>query len=180
MRTVFLDLETTGLDPHADEILEIGILDDAGTVLVDSLVRPERHRRWPGAEAIHGIGPDDVADAPTLEELRPRIIAAIYDALVVIYNAPFDEGFLRYELDAAAEVRCAMREFAAVYGEWSYRHGGWRWQKLHVAAAHVGFAWDGASHRAINDCRATRAVWRYLCRSAVRAADAGADRRSGR
>ena len=180
MRTVFLDVETTGLDPRTDEILEIGILDDAGTVLLDSLVRPERHRRWPGAEAIHGIAPDDVADAPTLDELRPRIIAAVHDALVVICNAQFDAGFLRYELDAAAEVRCAMREFAAVYGEWSARHGGWRWQKLHIAAAHVGFAWDGASYRAINDCRATRAVWRYLCRSAARAADAGADRRSGR
>jgi hypothetical protein len=54
----------------------------------------------------------------------------------VICNAPFDAGFLRSELDAAAEVRCAMRKFAAVYGEWSYRHRGWRWQKLHVAAAH--------------------------------------------
>lgn len=180
MRTVFLDLETTGLDPRTDEILEIGILDDAGTVLLDSLVRPERNRRWPGAEAIHGIAPDDVADAPTLDELRPRIIAAVYDALVVIYNAPFDAGFLRYELDAAAEVRCAMREFAAVYGEWSDRHGGWHWQKLHVAAAHVGFTWDGDSHRAINDCRATRAVWRFLCRPSARSADAVADRRSGR
>ena len=29
MRSVFLDLETTGLDPRTDEILEIGILDDA-------------------------------------------------------------------------------------------------------------------------------------------------------
>ena len=117
MRTVFLDLETTGLDPRTDEVLEIGILDDAGRVLLDSLVRPERHRRWPGAEAIHGIAPDDVADAPTLDELRPRIIAAVYDALVVIYNAPFDSGFLRRELDAAAEIRCAMREFAAAYGK---------------------------------------------------------------
>jgi len=56
-----------------------------------------------------------------------------------------------------------MREFAAVYGECSHRHGGWRWQKLHVAAAHFGFVWDGDSHRAINDCWATRAVWRFLC-----------------
>ena len=69
---------------------------------------------------------------------------------------------LRYELDAAAEVRCAMREFAAAYGEGSHWHSGWRWQKLRVAAARVGFAGDGDSHRAINDCRATRAVWRYL------------------
>jgi len=84
------------------------------------------------------------------------------------------------ELGGAAEVRCAMRQFAAVYREWSGWHCDWRWQKLHVAAAHVGFAWDGAGHRAINDCRATSAVWRYLRPSTVRAADAGADRKSGR
>jgi DNA polymerase-3 subunit epsilon len=84
MRTVFLDLETIGLDPRTDEILEIGILDDAGNVLLDSLVRPARHRRWRGAAAIHGIAPKDVANAPTLDELRPRIVAAVHDALVVI------------------------------------------------------------------------------------------------
>lgn len=153
---------------------------DVSNLLLDGLVRPERHRRWPGAEAIHGIAPDDVADAPTLDELRPRIITAVYDAQVVIYNAPFDAGLLRYELDAAAEVRCAMRELAAVYSEWSDRRRGWRWQKLHVAAGHVGFAWDGDSHRAVNDCRTTRALWRYLRRPAARSADAVADRRSGR
>jgi len=53
MRTVFLDLETTDLDPRTDEILEIGILDDTGpdvrNRLLDSVVRPERQRRWPGA-----------------------------------------------------------------------------------------------------------------------------------
>ncbi len=97
-----------------------------------------------------------------LDELQPRIIEAVSDALVVIYNAPFDAGFLRFELNASAEVRCAMREFAEVFGEWSDWYGSYRWQKLHVAAAYVGFDWDGASHRAINDCQATRAVWRYL------------------
>jgi len=50
---VYLDLETTGLDPAADEILEIGILADDGTVLLDSLVRPIRHRTWPRAQTIH-------------------------------------------------------------------------------------------------------------------------------
>jgi DNA polymerase III subunit epsilon len=162
VRTVFLDLETTGLDPRTDEIVEIGILDEDGRVLLDTLVRPVRHRSWPGAQRVHGIAPADVQDAPTHEALRPRIIEAVSDALVVIYNAPFDAGFLRFELEASAEVRCAMREFAEVVGEWSDWHGSYRWQKLHVAAAYVGFDWDGASHRAINDCQATRAVWRYL------------------
>jgi len=157
-----LDLETTGLDLRADEIVEIGILGEDGQVLLDTLVRPVRRRSWPGAQRVHGIAPVDVRDAPTLDALRPWIIEAVSDALVVIYNAPFDAGFLRFELEASAGVRCAMREFAEVFGEWSNWHGNYRWQKLDIAAAYVGFDWDGASHRAINDYQATRAVWRYL------------------
>ncbi len=145
-----------------DEIVEIGILDEDGQVLLDTLVRPVRCWSWPDAQRVHGIALADVQDAPTLDELRPRIIEAVSDALVVIYNAPFDAGFLRFELAASAEIRCAMREFAEVFGEWSDWHGSYHWQKLHVAADYVGFDWDGANHRAINDCQATRAVWRYL------------------
>ncbi|MGB5732946.1 MAG: 3'-5' exonuclease, partial [Thiohalocapsa sp.] len=156
---VYLDLETTGLDPATDEILEIGILDDDGTVLLDNLVRPQRHRTWPRAQTIHGISPADVCDDPMLDALRQRIREAVADRQVVIYNAPFDAGFLSLELEGAAGIHCAMRPFAAVYGEWSSRYNEWHWQRLHVAAAHVGFQWPGDRHRAINDCQATRAVW---------------------
>ena len=34
MRTLYLDLETTGLDPRTDEILEIGLLDADGETLL--------------------------------------------------------------------------------------------------------------------------------------------------
>jgi DNA polymerase-3 subunit epsilon len=162
VKTVFLDLETTGLDPRTDEIVEIGVLDEDGQVLLDTLVRPVRHQSWPEAQRVHGIPPAAVQDAPTLDDLRPRIIEAVSDAQVVIYNAPFDASFLRPELGISAGVRCAMREFAEAFGEWSDWHGNWRWQKLLVAADYVGFDWGGASHRAINDAQATRAVWRYL------------------
>ena len=175
---VYLDLETTGLDPATDEILEIGILDDDGTVLLDSLVRPIRHRTWPRAQTIHGISPADVCDAPMLDALRPRIRAAVAGREVVIYNAPFDAGFLPAELEGAAGIHCAMRPFAEVFGEWSPEYDEWHWQRLHVAAAHVGFQWPGESHRAINDCQATRAVWHWLAPQPVPAAErAHRDRR---
>ncbi|MEA3642265.1 MAG: 3'-5' exonuclease [Lamprobacter sp.] len=160
-RTLYLDLETTGLDPNRDEILEIGLLDANGQILLDSLVRPEHHRHWIGAQAIHGIRPEDVRDAPTLDSLRPQLIALLTDAEVVIYNAEFEQGFLRAELATAASTHCAMRAFAEVYGEpRSYR--GYRWQKLQVAAAYIGYAWPGSAHRAIHDCQATRAIWHWL------------------
>jgi DNA polymerase-3 subunit epsilon len=54
-----------------------------------------------------------------------------------------------------------MRAFAPIFGEWSRRHGSWRWQRLGTAADHVGFVWPGNAHRAIHDCMATRAVWHW-------------------
>jgi DNA polymerase-3 subunit epsilon len=162
IRTAYLDLETTGLDPTTNEILEIGLLADDGTVLLDTLVRPVRHTAWPAAEALHGIAPADVAAAPTLDELLPRLRAAVVGAELVIYNAPFDTAFLRDALAEASAIRCAMHTFAEAFGEWSDEHQTWRWQKLAVAAQHVGFRWSGSAHRAIHDCAATRAVWHWL------------------
>jgi DNA polymerase-3 subunit epsilon len=162
VRVVYLDLETTGLDPAHNEILEVGILDDTGAVLLDTLVRPTRLQQWPDAEQIHGITPAAVAAAPTFAQIRPRIVEAVNGAVVVIYNAPFDAGFLRLELTGAAEVVCAMRPFAEAFGEWDIGRDCWHWQKLGVAAAHVGFVWPGTAHRAIHDCAATRAVWHWL------------------
>ena len=104
--TIYLDTETTGLSPPRDEILEIGILDDQGRTLVDSLVRPVNHKVWPGAQAIHGISATDVANAPTPDELRSGIIEAVKRRLVVIYNAVFDSRFLSAELEYAAEIKC--------------------------------------------------------------------------
>jgi DNA polymerase-3 subunit epsilon len=154
MRTTFLDLETTGLDPVRDEILEIGILDDDGEILLDSLVRPERHQTWPAAQRINGIDPTDVEAAPTLAALRPRLIEAVAGRRVVIYNASFDTGFLGADLAGAAEIVCAMHAFAATFQDR-------RWRKLGAAAAHVGYQWPGNAHRAIHDCMATRAVWHW-------------------
>lgn len=64
----YLDTETIGLAAGFDEILQIGLVDEAGNVLLDTLVRPTRRTEWPEAEKIHGITPADVADAPTQAE----------------------------------------------------------------------------------------------------------------
>jgi DNA polymerase III epsilon subunit-like protein len=168
--TVYLDVETTGLYPPDDEILEIAIVDQAGHVLVQTLVQPGWHTAWPDAEAIHGITPTDVVQAPRLETVRAQIVEAVRGKTVVIYNAPFDHAFLPDELAAAAEVRCCMRAFAEHYGERSVSHGNYRWQTL-TWAAHVVrhvYAVSGP-HRALADALACRAVWRYLMDPAERA-----------
>ncbi|MEA1053424.1 3'-5' exonuclease [Lamprobacter modestohalophilus] len=160
--TLYLALETTGADPQRDEVLEIGVLDQEGRVLLDSLVCPVQHRHWIGAQAIHGIRPADVQDAPWLDDLRPRLIELLTDADVVVIDAAFERDFLRVELEQAAAVHGAMDAFAEIHGTPSTPQGGYCRKPLQIAAAHVGFAWPGITHRTIHNAQAIRAIWHWL------------------
>ena len=151
MKTVYLDTETTGLSAE-DEIVELTIIDDNEDVLINTLMKPVNHAYWPGAERVHGISPIDVRHAPTQKQITDKIRDAVRDTRVVIYNAPYDSQYLP-ELEEAAEVRCAMREFA----DWNKS----KWINLGNATKIVGYEWEGA-HRALADTKALRAVWRFI------------------
>ncbi len=164
-RTIYLDTETTGLHAGADELLELAIIDDAGAILFESLVKPVSLSDWPGAQAIHGIAPEDVVSAPPLAELLPQLrgIFETTEALV-IYNAEFDLAFLPKPLRALAQSKavCAMEVFALLAGEWDERVQSYRWCKLSHAASIAGHVWSGCPHRARADALAARSVRHWL------------------
>jgi len=159
--TVYLDTETTGLSQY-DEIVEISILDNDGDVLLDTLVRPKNHSNWLDAQVIHGITPEAVEEAPTLDDLHKSIVEIVSGRDVVIYNADYDSQYLQTELAAVSSVTCCMLAYAEYRKEWSEYWENYRWHKLTDAAADVLHDWQGDCHRALADCHATRAVWRYL------------------
>lgn len=165
-RTVYLDFETTGL--YDAEVVEVAIIDDGGAVLLHSLVKPVNCTEWPGAEAIHGITPADVADAPVFADLLPRIEEIIEQcSALVIYNSAFDLSFIG-EPDspvrqlARSRARCAMLAWAELDGEWNESRGGYRWQKLSAAADLIDHQWSGDAHRALADALAARSVWQFM------------------
>lgn len=97
---VALDLETTGAKAGLGKITEIGAVRIEGLRVVaqfHSLVNPQRAIP-PMITRITGITESMVADAPRIEELMPDLLAFLRDAVVVAHNAPFDVGFLNYEL----------------------------------------------------------------------------------
>ena len=68
---MFLDFETTGLGTRRkDEIVEIGIVDASGAIIMEQLVHPVERKTWKSAQKIHGISPEDVARSPTFDELK--------------------------------------------------------------------------------------------------------------
>ena len=58
-----------------------------------TLINPQQHIRK-SSIAIHGITPDMVTDAPTEEEIMPKILEFIGDYPIVAHNAIFDYTFL--------------------------------------------------------------------------------------
>jgi DNA polymerase-3 subunit epsilon len=68
-RPLYLDTETTGLGAK-DVVMEIGIIDDEGNVLVDSLIRQSKTID-PAAGRMHGITSAMLTQAPTWESTWP-------------------------------------------------------------------------------------------------------------
>lgn len=102
MRHVFLDTETTGLDPAAgDRVIEIGCLEMVNRRLTGRTLHlylnPERDVH-PDAFKVHGISREMLADKPLFAAVADELLAFVAEAELVIHNAPFDLGFLDAEL----------------------------------------------------------------------------------
>ena len=163
---IVFDTETTGLSPETDEILQISVIDGHGSTMIDQLVRPIFKEEWPKAQEVHHIAPADLLDKPTAMQVAPDVIQIFRSAKTwVAYNGQFDLGFLEkwgVVPDPDTEIIDVMREFAPIYGE-PGRFGGFKWQKLCVAANYYCYDWgpEGA-HNALADCRATLHVYRSM------------------
>jgi DNA polymerase-3 subunit epsilon len=164
--TVFLDTETTGLDANA-EIIDIAVVDVAGRVLLDTLVRPRRP--IPSASSmVHGLYDDDVTAAPGWDIVYERLLPIMDERRVVIYNAAYDTRILRQCCGALrlAEPQfrgeCAMRKYAEFAG--MRERSGYRWHKLDAAARRFGLPPGG--HRALADAETCRRVVRGMAGTA--------------
>lgn len=103
---IALDLETTGLNPQQDAIMEIGAVCFACTIgaegsqlrILDrfvTFVNPGRSIPL-RVQQLTGIRNGDVADAPTLDRVIPELLAFVpaNASAVIAHNADFDFGFL--------------------------------------------------------------------------------------
>jgi DNA polymerase III epsilon subunit-like protein len=100
-----VDVETTGLDPAVDHVVEIAVAHLAlgGGPPVPAwrtLVRPPVPIP---AEVIrlHGITDEAVADAPTFSDVLANLGGALDGRVLAAYNAPFDFRFLSAEIGRA-------------------------------------------------------------------------------
>jgi exodeoxyribonuclease X len=162
-----IDIETTGLDPNADAIIEIASVDMVRgggiTNAQDTLVRSNKLIP-PGASAVHHIVDEDVRNAPTLLEVIDRFRGADY---YVAHNCEFERGFFAaqgVELGPwICTYKCALRVWPELdgYGNQELRYA------LGRAAPFPGYERGAISpHRAAFDVVVTAAIFEELIKHA--------------
>ena len=159
---IVIDTETTGLNAAEDELLQVSIIDNEGTVLFDSYIRPTQHTEWAEAERVNHITPEMVADAPTIAEVMPEIndILKRYDKIVG-YNVRFDADFLKHngaEFADNTNFVDSMKIFSLYFSADNKRC------KLTEAADYFCYDWSEheEAHNSLGDCYATLYVYKKL------------------
>lgn len=97
---VAFDLETAGLNPLEDRIIEIGAVRVEGGRVVDRF----EHLVNPGCPIplvitrLTGLSQADCADQPGIDEVFPCFLDFVSNHTLVAHNAPFDLECLREQL----------------------------------------------------------------------------------
>jgi DNA polymerase-3 subunit epsilon len=155
-----VDLETTGLGPSQERILELGIvcLAPAGEVLEEWTSRFNPEGRM-GATHVHGITAQDVSGAPLFRDCVGEIVGLLRGRVLVAHNAVFDVAFLRAEFDRAGWSLPEVPAFCTLQASWYYlpHLDGRRLPQCCLAAGIRA----RSQHVALDDARATAALLRW-------------------
>src|SRR5262245_7390452 len=163
-RLVFLDLETTGASADRDHITEIGLIEVAGSHVVQewsTMVNPARLLP-PAVVSLTGITDEMVAEAPTFADISAELLQRLEGRLLVAHNARFDYAFLRAEfrrlgIRYRSRVLCTVRLSRSLFPE--HRHH-------NLDSVMERFALScSARHRALGDAQVLWAFVRELQRS---------------
>ena len=98
---VALDVETTGLNPAEDRIIEIALIRiKKGNIAENfvTLLNPERSIP-PEVSSIHGITDDDIRESPFFRDIATKVIDIINERTILVHNAAFDIPFVKKELN---------------------------------------------------------------------------------
>lgn len=98
---VAIDTETTGQYPFTSEICEIAAVKYFKGEVIDRFQSFVAISKPMDAAviAIHGIKNEMLIGAPTMDEVLPQFLKFVEGCLIVAHHAPFDVGFLAWELE---------------------------------------------------------------------------------
>ena len=159
---VVFDLETTGLSAANDKIIEIGAVKVINGVITDrfsTFVNPNVPIPYRIVD-LTGISDEMVINAETIEEVLPKFMEFVGDAVLVAHNAAFDTGFINAKLadigvsrnftivDTISMARCLIPTIS-------------KYTLDHVAKT-LKISLDN-HHRAVDDAECTAEIFIKLC-----------------
>jgi len=154
---VAIDIETTGLDPQKDAIIEIGAVRFSMNRIEgewSSLINPGR-KIPPFITQLTGINDHIVLEAPAIQHILPDLRSFVGESPILGHNVGFDLSFLRKQGLFKTNDTLDTYEIASVLMPTAGRYGlGSLGQQLNIPIR--------ANHRALDDARVTTAVYRSL------------------
>lgn len=150
---VSLDLETTGLNPKQDRVIEIGAVRVAGGQIQESFQRfinPGRLLNERVTE-LTGITEQQLVGAPEIEEVLPELLAFLGEDILVGHRILFDYSFLKrvavnqrliFEKEGIDTLKLARKFLSELES-----------RKLEYLCSYYGI--DHRAHRALGDAQAT-------------------------
>lgn len=157
-----LDIETTGLDPAFDEIIEVSavrIRDDIVSDTFSSLIKPSEPINDFIIE-LTGITNEMLNTAPSISDTLPKFLQFIGDDVIVGHNVNFDINFLYdksidlglppFSNDFVDTMRLSRKLFPEMENH-----------KLVTVAKHLHIPQPNA-HRAAADCDTTNSIYKTI------------------
>ena len=155
-----IDLETTGLNPKTDKIIEIGIVKVEENRIVkewETLVNPDRKLEERIIE-LTGIRNEQLSSAPSIEEVLPQLLDIVGDSVLLGHSVLFDYSFVKkaavnrrlsFERTGIDTLKIARKYLADLES-----------RSLPCLCKHYGIRHN--AHRALHDAKATVELYRKL------------------
>lgn len=157
---VALDLETTGLDPKKNKIIEIGavhvkdnnIIEEYQTMINPGWKLPEK------VTELTGITDEELTGAPAIEDKIGEFLDFVGDRVILGHSILFDYSFLKraavnhklsFEADAIDTLKISRKYLSELPS-----------RNLHAICLYYGI--DHKEHRALEDARATHKLYLHL------------------
>ena len=160
---IAIDIETTGLDPKQDKIIEIGaikVIDGKETASFETFVNPRRDLPERITE-LTGIRGEMLVGAPDIEEIIPKVMEFVEALPLLGHRVIFDYSFLKRAainwgkaaswekqgIDTLTLCRCFMPAEEK--------------KNLSAACGYFNISLENA-HRAVVDARAAHLLFQHL------------------
>lgn len=153
---VAIDVETTGLSPTSNELIEVSAIKYDGNKKIDTfstLIKPKVRIPY-YITNITGITNDMVEDAPEVEVVMPELVKFVGDLPIVAHNANFDYKFIQNYSNNSFTKNNVID--TVPIGRKLYP--GLPNHKLGTIAKHIGITEDGF-HRAEFDCECCAKIY---------------------